>query len=161
MKRHPLDLLTQAHTEQQLSDLQNAVYTEGFSGFYRLLEGFTERLKTSSDKDMLEIQDLIAKAKKLFPDPVKFSPSWEQIWQELEDIAATKIRIFHTIAPDQREGEWQVVMDNPNMTQDVVCYPALSFMEGAYLYAYFHPRMVASEYLRLQKIQTLIMEFGS
>ena len=51
-------------------------------------------------------------------------------------------------------------MDNPLVVQEVVCYPALTFGDAAYLYAYFRPQLEKSEYIRLQKIQTVIQEIG-
>lgn len=76
-------------------------------------------------------------------------------------MIATKIQVLQTIHKEDRDGEWQVIIDNPFAIQEVVCYPALNFLDAAYLYAYFRPDLEKNEYLRLQKIQTLVMEFGS
>ncbi|MNR53601.1 hypothetical protein D3C85_1736400 [compost metagenome] len=90
-----------------------------------------------------------------------FSPSWETIWPEIELTIAAKRNIYTNIPHADRAGEWQVIMDNPLVVQEVVCYPGLSFEDAAYLYAYFRPQLEKSEYIRLQKIQTVIQEIGS
>ncbi|WP_261303212.1 hypothetical protein [Paenibacillus andongensis] len=139
---------------------QHAVLTEGYSGFRRLLDGITEEIKTAGDADIEGIELTIAKASRLFPEPVNFSPSWECIWPELHATLAAKKHVLSTITEADRKGEWQVIMDNPQVVQEVVCYPGLEFHDAAYLYAYFRPQLEKSEYIRLQKIQTVIQEVG-
>lgn len=139
---------------------QNEVLSEGYSGFRRLLDGITEAIKTAGDADIEGIERTIAKASRLFPEPVIFSPSWECIWPELNATLAAKKHVLSTISPTDRKGEWQVIMDNPQVVQEVVCYPGLEFHDAAYLYAYFRPQLEKSEYIRLQKIQTVIQEVG-
>ncbi|OCT16250.1 hypothetical protein A8709_02110 [Paenibacillus pectinilyticus] len=139
---------------------QREVLAEGFAGFRRLLDSLTEAIKAARDTDMETVAHAVAKAKRLFPEPLEFSPSWENIWPELESTIAAKTHIFTNIPPGDRVGEWQVIMDNPLVVQEVVCYPALSFEDAAYLYAYFRPQLEKSEYIRLQKIQTVIQEIG-
>lgn len=137
------------------------VLSEGFAGFRRLLDSLTDAIKVAGDADMDAVEQSVAKAKRLFPEPVDFSPSWEKIWPELESTIAAKKHIFANITHAERVGEWQVIMDNPLVVQEVVCYPALTFEDAAYLYAYFRPQLEKSEYIRLQKIQTVIQEIGS
>ncbi|MBP1990455.1 hypothetical protein [Paenibacillus eucommiae] len=161
MKSSPFDMLEQAQTEQDLLALQTLVNQGGHSCFYRLLNGFTARIKAFADTEEQEVEKLLSLAKQWFPTPVVFSPSWERIWAELEQIIAYKVMVLQSVPVGERDGEWQIVMDNPATIQEVVCYPGLPFMEAAYLFAYFRPQMVANEYLRLQKVQTLLMEIGS
>ncbi|MEC0226594.1 hypothetical protein [Paenibacillus alba] len=139
---------------------QKEVHAEGYSGFRRILDGLTETIKTATDADIADIELMIAKGRRLFPEPVHFSPSWECVWAELEATLAAKKHVLTTIEPANRTGEWQVIMDNPNVVQEVVCYPGLSFHDAAYLYAYFRPQLEKSEYIRLQKIQTVIQDIG-
>ncbi|GFZ84894.1 hypothetical protein GCM10008018_33610 [Paenibacillus marchantiophytorum] len=161
-------MVNQAYTEfKSLSSseaeaaFQNDVQSEGYSGFRRLLDGLTEAIKTALDADMAEIESAVSKGRSLFPEPVQFSPSWEYVWAELEATIAAKRHALTAIAPADRTGEWQVIMDNPNAVQEVVCYPGLDFLDAAYLYAYFRPQLEKSEYIRLQKIQTVIQDVGS
>lgn len=146
-------------TEAEIA-FQNAVLSEGYSGFRRLLDGMTEAIKKAGDADIEGIEMTIAKASHLFPEPVIFSPSWECIWSELNATLAAKKHVLSNISPTDRKGEWQVIMDNPQVVQEVVCYPGLAFHDAAYLYAYFRPQLEKSEYIRLQKIQTVIQEVG-
>lgn len=139
---------------------QHEVNAEGYAGFRRLLDGLTEAIKAGADRDIPGLEQALAKAGRLFPEPVQFSPSWACIWAELGATLAAKKRVLNSIAPDERTGEWQVIMDNPNVVQEVVCYPGLEFKDAAWLYAYFRPQLEKSEYIRLQKIQTVIQELG-
>ncbi|SEC26680.1 hypothetical protein [Paenibacillus sp. GP183] len=161
MKSIPFEMLEQAVTEEQLIQLQMIVNTEGHSSFYRLLNGFTARIKSFTDPEEHEVRSLLDKAKRLFPTPVLFSPSWDKVWNELEQIITHKAKILQSVPPEERDGEWQIVMDNPATIQDVVCYPGLAFLDAVYLFAYFRPQMEKNEYLRLQKVQTLFMQLGS
>lgn len=158
MMKNPFEQFKEAHTEQQLREVQQQITSEGFSTFIKFLDGFTEFTKKYTDNQSEEVLTLLNKAKQLFPRPGQFSPSWSQVWDEFENIVQVKTRIFQKIPASERLGEWQVIMDNPFTSQEVVCYPALTFIEAIYLYAYFLPQMEKNEYLRLQKVQTLIME---
>lgn len=140
---------------------QHGVHAEGYAGFRRLLDGLTEAIKAAADRDIPGLEKALAKAGRLFPEPVQFSPSWACIWEELAATLAAKKHVLSAIAADERTGEWQVIMDNPNVVQEVVCYPGLEFQDAAWLYAYFRPQLEKSEYIRLQKIQTVIQELGS
>lgn len=163
----PHHMITNAYTEFSMlqsaeaeAAYQQEVCAEGYAGFRRLLDGLTEAIKAAADADIPDLEQALAKAGRLFPEPVQFSPSWERIWVELEATLAAKKHVLTTISPPERTGEWQVIMDNPNLVQEVVCYPGLDFHDAAYLYAYFRPQLEKSEYIRLQKIQTVIQELG-
>ncbi len=161
MKPNLFDSFIKAATDQELRDIQANMHEEGYSAFYRFLESFTEKIKCFQDEDAEDIARLLEKAKQWFPTPVVFSPSWEKVWEELEETIACKAKALQSIPAGERDGEWQIILDNPYAIQDVVCYPGLSFDEAAYLYGYFHPQLVKNEYVKLQKIQTVIMDFGS
>ncbi|KRF38669.1 hypothetical protein [Paenibacillus sp. Soil787] len=153
------DFKTLSTSDEEIA-FQNAILSEGYSGFRRLLDGMTEEIKRAGDADIEGIEMTIAKASRLFPEPVNFSPSWECIWPELNATLAAKKHVLSAISHPERKGEWQVIMDNPQVVQEVVCYPGLEFHDAAYLYAYFRPQLEKSEYIRLQKIQTVIQEVG-
>ncbi|NOV02595.1 hypothetical protein GC097_21565 [Paenibacillus sp. LMG 31457] len=146
--------------EEAEAAYQQEVRAEGYAGFRRLLDGLTEAIKAAADADIPGLEQALAKASRLFPEPVQFSPSWECIWAELEATLTAKKHVLSSISPAERSGEWQVIMDNPQVVQEVVCYPGLDFHDAAYLYAYFRPQLEKSEYIRLQKIQTVIQELG-
>ncbi|UJF33482.1 hypothetical protein [Paenibacillus hexagrammi] len=161
MQTNLLEAFEKMQTVEELTAFQAGITRQGFSGFKPFLDSFTELLKTAKDGDLERIEALLAKACHLFPEPAAFSPSWETVWQQLSDSAAAKRQVLQTVAESEREGEWQIIMDNPHAVQEVVCYPGLSFQDAAYLYAYFRPQLEKSEYIRMQKIQTLIQETGS
>ncbi|KEQ27424.1 hypothetical protein [Paenibacillus tyrfis] len=161
MNTNPFADFKAAGTEQELAVFRESIQSQGFTAFRLLLEGFRDRLKQFSDGDIAAVNKLLAQAKQLFPEPGTFSPSWVNIWDEFERIAAYKQTVLETIPVEEREGEWQVLLDNPYTNSDLVCYPGLSFLEGAYLYAYFRSDLKQNEYIRLQKIQNLVMAFGS
>ena len=71
-----------------------------------------------------------------------------------------KVYVYRKVPPGDREGEWQILMDNPYTNQEVVCYPGLTFDDAANLFAYFRPNLVKNEYLRMQKVSTAITEHG-
>jgi hypothetical protein len=140
--------------------VREAVASLGYPAFYQIVEGFTGKMKSFADADTAEVEALLARGRTLFPEPVRFSPSWEKLWDELEQVARFKKEALASVPVSERDGEWQVIMDNPYSNQEVVCYPALTFMEGAYLYGYFRQQLEKNEYIRLQKVQTLLMSYG-
>jgi hypothetical protein len=158
MIKDPFSFFCDAETDEQLQRCKQQIITEGFSTFFKLLDRFEGLIKSYTDEQLPDVQRLLVKAKTMFPTPGQFSPSWEHVWDEYDSIIQVKTRISSQILPADRSGEWQVVMDNPFTSQEVVCYPSLTFIEAIYLYAYFLPKMEKNEYLRLQKVQTLIME---
>jgi hypothetical protein len=133
---------------------------EGYSAFRRLIDEFQYAIKKTTDREEAEVRERIETAARMFPEPAKFSPSWQDIWQELRDMLRWKAQVYRQVPPEEREGEWQILMDNPFTNQEVVCYPWLSFDEAAYLFAYFRPNLERNEYLRLQKVSTAITENG-
>lgn len=161
MIKNPYDAFVQAQSEQELLDIQSIITTGGYSSFRLLLDTLTEKLKVYEDDEIGFMETLIAKGKKLFPAPAQFSPSWECVWDELEQSTRYKASILQSIPAEDRDGEWQVIMDNPFAIQEVVCYPGLPFLQAVYLYAYFRPQLEKNEYIRLQKIQTLVMDVGN
>lgn len=161
MTTNPFALFEAATTEHELIQFQEFVRNAGFTAFRMFIDGFRDRLKTYEDAETGEIRRLLETAKRLFPEPREFSPSWDRIWEEYEHIVTYKQTVLETIPEADREGEWQILLDNPYTNADLVCYPNLSFMEGAYMYAYFRVDLKNNEYIRLQKIQNIIMAFGS
>lgn len=142
-------------------ELEQAFRQGGYSAFNELLEGLREKLMTADEERMEELKALIAKGQAVVPDPGAISPSWERIWEDFSCYAAVKEEALQAVKPHDRDGEWQVVMDNPFTNDGIACYPGMSFVEAAYLYAYFRKDLKKAEYLRLQKVMTLILAEGS
>lgn len=141
-------------------EVRKAVTALGYPAFYPIMDGFTGKMKSFADAETAEVEALLARGRRLFPEPGRFSPSWEKLWDELEEVARFKKEALQSVSASERDGEWQVIMDNPYTNQEVVCYPALTFMEGAYLYGYFRQKLEKNEYVRLQKVHTLLLSCG-
>lgn len=152
--------LAAAETAEEQARVREEVKAQGYSAFYPIVEGFNSLLRSFTDDETGRVEELLLRGRRLFPEPAMFSPSWEKFWDELEQVAAYKKHALASVPLSEREGEWQVVMDNPYSNLDVVCYPALTFAEAVYLYGYFRQQLEKNEYIRLQKIQTLIMNYG-
>jgi hypothetical protein len=161
MDTNLFEAFANSDSDQELTDIQRTINEKGYSGFRPFLYSFKEMIQHFRDEDIQEMEKLMKKAKKWFPSPVRFSPSWERIWEDLEQTITYKTKILQSIPANDREGEWQIIMDNPLAIQEVVCYPGLTFIEAAYYYGYFGPQLEKNEYLRLQKIHTVIIESGS
>jgi len=132
----------------------------GYYAFYTFVGDFREGLRSYSDADIPRFARLLDIGRALFPHPEKFSPSWSGIWDEFDCIFNGKNDALATVPADQRDGEWQVLIDNPYLTQQVVCYPGLVFLEGAYMYGYFQRELKPNENLRLQRITSLLSTHG-
>jgi hypothetical protein len=149
-----------AEAAEEQRRVSEEVKARGYSAFYPIVEGFNSLLRSFADDETGRVDELLRRGRRLFPEPAAFSPSWEKLWDELEQVAGYKRYALASVPAGERDGEWQVLMDNPYTNQEVACYPALTFMEAAYLYGYFRQRLEKNEYIRLQKIQTLIMNYG-
>lgn len=154
------DYFLQAESEAQIAELRDTIVGEGYPAFYRFLDRFKTRIKTFNDNQAEEVKALIAKAREAVPDPGLISPSWTHIWDRLEQMTDYKAKVLQSVSPEERSGEWQILIDNPYTNREVACYPGLSFTDAAYIYAQFRPDLEFNEYIRLQKIQTHVTEYG-
>ncbi|NBI27889.1 hypothetical protein ERL59_02795 [Chengkuizengella sp. YPA3-1-1] len=130
---------------------------KGYSGFSHFLYWMKEQLKTYDDTNISRVTELLNKAKLIFQSPIQFSPSWANVWTQLEQIMQHKNEILKQIPIESRTGEWQVIMDNPYTNEAIVCYPGLSFIEAAYLYGFFRLDLKNNEYIRLQRVENLVV----
>ncbi|NBD23435.1 hypothetical protein [Paenibacillus glycinis] len=133
----------------------------GFTPMRRFLDEFRHYLRTYEEADCDTAASLLARAMEAVPEPGRISPSWTYIWGEYGGIVRTKAEIFRDVPKRDREGEWQVLLDNPYSNQNIAVYPGLSFMEAAYMFAYFRTELANNEYIRLQKIATVITCTGA
>jgi len=155
-----VELFVNAETDRDCELVRQRIEEGGYSGFNELLDHLKHQLKLCDETTMDGVQAALAKAKEMIPQPGKISPSWEYIWEEMERFLRYKQEVFSRVPHTEREGEWQIVMDNPFTNDNIVCYPGLSFTEGAYLYAYFRDRLRDNEYIRLQKVVHVIVTEG-
>jgi hypothetical protein len=131
---------------------------DGFTAVRRLLDDLRDDLRNFAEQEWPELSKKLHFAKVMLPDPGKHSPAFAHIWAEFDVIIDAKREVLETIATDERDGEWQVLIDNPHSSEHIAVYPDLHFVEAAYLYAYFRAQMMRNEYIRLQRV-TNVMTF--
>jgi hypothetical protein len=149
--------ITQQESEQAF---KSAMEVSGYFAFYKFAEDFRKGLKSYSDTDIIHYRYKLERAQALFPTPEQFSPSWSVLWEEFNIIFNAKNEALLAIPTSAREGEWQVLIDNPYTHQQVICYPSLVFLEAAYMYGYFQRDLKPHECLRLQKVTELLLVYG-
>jgi len=152
--------LREAETDEELAELRGLLEQTGYSGFRRLLQGFERMIKGFADGEEAAAKALVAKARKAVPDPGAISPAWDRVWDKLERMIDYKKKALQAVPPEEREGEWQILIDNPYVNREVACYPGLTFEEASYIYARFRGELENNEYIRLQKIVLHLTEFG-
>jgi hypothetical protein len=148
-------------TPEQRASFRQDMESAGYYPFFAFVEDLRGTLKAYADEDVAIIGELLARARADFPNPIRFSPSWEKLWDELQQLFIAKNETLNAVSASERGGEWQVLLDNPYLPQQVVCYPSLCFTEAAYMYAYFQKDLKPNEVLRLQKITRLLTKSGS
>ena len=147
--------------DAELRAFREGMERAGYSAFFAFVSDFREAIKTYADDETATMEALIRRARQLFPSPERFSPAWENLWGELEGICAAKNGALAAIPPSARDGEWQVLIDNPYVSQPVVCYPGLSFLDAVYLFGYFRQDLAPNERLRLQRVIDVVETAGS
>lgn len=158
-------------TEETFTLFRNTAYAEapafgealragGFASVRRFLDEFRTYLQRYDEPEQEEAERLLTLGRAALPEPGRTSPSWAQIWEEYAGIAAYKREVFERIAPTQREGEWQVLLDNPYTNGQIAVYPAMTFLEAAYMYAYFRTGLEKNEIIRMQRIETVLIDSG-
>lgn len=150
--------ITEPEAEQSFRD---AMTTSGYFAFYNFVEEFRSHLKSYSDTDAAHLRICLDRGRRLFPKPGEFSPSWNALWDELEGIYTAKNEVLSSVPAADRDGEWQVLIDNPFLPEQVVCYPSLPFLDAAYMYGYFQLELNPHECLRLQKVVQLMVAYGN
>jgi hypothetical protein len=150
-----------AQTNEALLQLGEAIRGAGYTGFYEIQDYIREQFKRYEESDISAFKALVERVKVAVPEPGVISPSWTYFWDEIARMSKTKDGLFQQVTAADREGEWQVIIDNPFSHDNVACYPQLSFLEGAYLYCYFQLNLKKNEYVRLQKILTAVQTHGN
>ncbi|MFC5467578.1 hypothetical protein ACFPPD_02540 [Cohnella suwonensis] len=137
-----------------------AMEKAGYFAFYTFAEGFRNGLREYAEEDSPLYSRLLARARRLFPEPERFSPSWGGLWDEFDLIFAAKNEALAAVPVSKRDGEWQILIDNPYSHNQVVCYTTLPFLEASYLYGYFQRELKPHEVLRLQRITERLQTNG-
>ncbi|MFS1512651.1 hypothetical protein VQL36_09460 [Chengkuizengella sp. SCS-71B] len=159
-EKNLIELFETAKSKPEYDFVRAQMKEKGYSGFSHFLYWMKDQLKSYDDTNISEATKLLNKAKTIFPNPKQFSPSWANIWPQLEQIVQYKNEVLKQIPINNRTGEWQVIMDNPYTNEAVVCYPGLSFIEAAYLYGFFRLDLKNNEYIRLQRVENLVIFQG-
>jgi hypothetical protein len=149
-----------ATTIEAYNELRTMFENGGYSLFSQLLEGLKAHLITCDEATLEQAKQLIAKGREIVPQPSVISPSWEKVWGEMDHLIFHKGEALRSIPLSERDGEWQIIMDNPYTNEGITCYPALSFADAVYLYGYFRKDLRKNEYIRLQKIVNVVMSQG-
>lgn len=150
----------ECRTSSERAVFQKEMAFAGYYAFYGFVEEFRDALKAYADDGIAEMGSLLANARDCFPSPGRFSPSWDKLWDEFDGLYRAKNETLAEIPNMERDGEWQVLLDNPYSTQPVVCYPGLAFPEAVYMYAYFQKDLKPNEFLRLQKVAQRMVTTG-
>jgi hypothetical protein len=153
--------LAELRTGTEAEAFGEALRTAGFTPMRRFLDEFRLYLRSYGDAECARAAELLNRAVKAVPEPGQISPSWTYIWREYDGIIRTKAQVFREIPEAERPGEWQVLLDNPFSNQNIAVYPALTFIEAAYMFAYFRTELANNEYIRLQKIATVMTFSGA
>lgn len=155
-----ISAIEQAESTEALQAIGEAIRNAGYTGFYEVQDYIREQFKRYAEADITAFHAMVERVKIAVPEPGVVSPSWRHFWDEISRMSATKDGIFKQVPASDRNGEWQVIIDNPFSHDNVACYPQLSFLEGAYLYCYFYLNLKKNEYVRLQKIVTAVQTHG-
>jgi len=134
--------------------------TKGYRAFFTFVDDFRNLLKRYAEPESEEVGELIRQARADFPNPQQFSPSWDNLWEVFEAIYAAKNETLADVPAPERDGDWQVLIDNPYLPHHVVCYPGLAFVDAAYTYAYFQQELKPNEVLMLQKVSHVHIKNG-
>ena len=148
--------LTTTNEEQLAQEIKSLSYKDIYDWITRL----TNELEIASEGEFARLEELIQNAATILPDPQSYSPSWDGIWTELQAILEIKQQVFKKIPPQERDGEWQLLFDNPFSTEGMVNHVNLTFDKAAYMFAKYRKDLAKLEYVSLQKVQRFITENG-
>ena len=147
-------------TEEEKNEFAQIVNKTGFSAINDLTRSFHDELKKIEENEFELMRGWIELGKKLLPDLLRFSPNWEYFWDETMQTLENKANYYQEIPAEERDGEWQVLFDNPFSTDGIVCHPEKSFTEAAYLAAKYLLHLKKAEIVKLQKVTHTIMKRG-
>ncbi|TCS84460.1 hypothetical protein [Tepidibacillus fermentans] len=147
-------------TKEEKKVYKQTVEQGGFAVFNELIRSFHEELKKLDENGFEQMQDWIELGKELFPELYRFSPTWEYFWDEITQLYQNKQEFYQIVPKEERDGEWQVLFDNPFSTEGIVCHTDKNFAEATYLAAKYQLSMKKAEILKLQKVSNTIIKRG-
>jgi len=161
--RYPevVEAVLELDREEQLMAFGRQLAAQGFTAVRRFLDDIRGYMRSFMDEEIANAQTLVERLAVAIPEPGSISPSWQDIWTEYKGIVRFKSSVLERIPDERRDGEWQVLLDNPYSNQNIAVYPGLTFREAAYMYAYFRTGLEQNEFIRLQKVETVIMNTGA
>jgi len=147
-------------TEEEKNEFRKNITKIGYSAINQWLHSFNDMLKKMSENEFKQVESWLELGKEILPDLSSISPAWENKWKELFDLYQAKTEIYNQIPVEERAGNWQVLFDNPNTTDGIVCQPNIAFSEATYLYAKYQLGLKKAEVLQLQKVTISITRNG-
>ncbi|HEX7055727.1 MAG TPA: hypothetical protein VF260_00845 [Bacilli bacterium] len=155
-----LEQLEAAKTYEDLKQWRISIRKGGYTAFSTFLQLLQEKMKQYGDDEAKTILRTIRKGKRTLPRPRRISPAWDGLWERLLATAQQKAEILQTVPVDKREGEWQILINNPYVMDKLTCHPGLNFYEAAYFYGLFRQDLKKNEFMRLQQVQNWSSTFG-
>jgi hypothetical protein len=149
-----------ADTHQQKEELTGILKSQGYSFINEWIIQLEKEIKWLEEKDLSRLQELLRKAEDILPEPEQHSPLWRNLWREIKLILIYKMRVFVKVEESERDGEWQVILENPASNEGLTTHAHLTFSEAAYLYAKFRKDLAVKEHISLQRVKTFIAENG-
>ncbi len=150
-----------SHIEQnKLDKWLKMVNTLGFSFTYNWIQAIDQGIEKADSIHLLEdINNLVMIGKRLVPDLEKISPVWQSVWDDFQQIIFTKKKLYSEIVEGDRDGNWQILIDNKFITEGIACHTNLSFARASYLYAKFSLQAKKNEIIQLQKVKIYVKSF--
>ncbi|MBO8171186.1 MAG: hypothetical protein H0Z33_04745 [Bacillaceae bacterium] len=155
-----IDTFLYTDDEQMLAEAVHTMTSEGFSGVRSLIYRLKQELEDVDEPDFAWMDRQLEKGRKWIPDPETYSPSWKGIWDVMEQEFTLKKKAYDRVPPADREGEWQIVINNPFSTEGVICHTDLTFPRAAYLFGHFRRNLHRHELIKFQKAMTVFRETG-
>lgn len=152
--------LAEISTTEQKILFKKDIEEAGFSAINQLIGALNTQIKKMDEKEFKLVKDWLELGKELLPDLVSVSPVWKNTWEDFLDLYRIKVELFLEVPEEERDGEWQVLFDNPFTIHEVVCTPNKTFTEASYLMAKYQLNMKKAEIVKLQKITTTITKKG-
>lgn len=159
-KQNSFQFFEQATDAGEKAALKTFMDEGNYSHFSVIVNQMRERIRHADEQQLDKLSGLIDKGEQIFPEPEKYSPSWDGLWQDYRTLVDYKASVLRSVPEQDRDGEWQVLMDNPFTTEGIVCYTSLGFLEAAYMFAYFRQGLQKTEHLRLQKVVNKLVYQG-
>lgn len=149
-----------AHSGEDKQELVKEIENQGYTLINEWIKRLDLDLQQADEDQLKEVEKDIQTAQEVLPNPDKYSPLWVNAWKDLIAILSIKKKVFEQIPAGEREGEWQILFDNPYSTDGTVIHLKLSFPIAAYHYAKYRNGLHKHEYVTIQKAHRYITEYG-